>query len=482
MAEDLEHWLAREPIRARDYTQFERILLWSLRKPMVAALWAALLLAVVLGVIGTVAAMLNARYYARQAIARGEENRKEAYLAKINLGAREYRDANISHLLELLKETEPAPDREDLRGFEWYYLRSLCNQDRLTLNADTRPLREFDFSPDGSRLVTVGDLGVIQVWETTGGRKILSLPQDGVPIRSVGFAPNGREFVTGSVLGELKLWDVATGQVLREYKGLTERARQVMISPDGKQVAAGGEENKLLVWDLDTARLIHTLDARRLRQIAYSRDGKRLASASPEKTLKIWDSATGQLIKSFDNLEDKAHCLDFSDDGTKLAVGLASKVVVFSTTDWTRLLDFPAELSNQLVIGVDFSPDGTKLVTGGFDQVVRVWDSASGKPLRSFKGHAGTVYDVKFHPTQPLLAAADSNGSVKIWGIDDEQDLEKLVGHAGRIKDLKFARSGAWFASGRRGRQGSDVGSLDPQGVPDPGRAPGGDHSDQRQS
>jgi len=49
-----------------------------------------------------------------------------------------------------------------------------------------------------------------------------------------------------------------------------------------------------------------------------------------------------------------------------------------------------------LVFAVAFSPDGKTLATGSFDNTVKLWDFASGKELRTLKGHASPVYGVAF--------------------------------------------------------------------------------------
>ena len=49
LADDLERWLAGEPIAARTMTQRERVWRWCRRKPLVAALWSGLAAAILLG-------------------------------------------------------------------------------------------------------------------------------------------------------------------------------------------------------------------------------------------------------------------------------------------------------------------------------------------------------------------------------------------------------------------------------------------------
>jgi WD40 repeat protein len=451
LAEDLESWLVGEPIRARSYSTLERVVLWARRWPTVAALWAGFVAAVVAGSIGIVAALLLARHHERQAITREEEAHKQAYVAMIRLGARDYRDGNIGRLLETLEQTRPSEGRADLRGFEWYYLRSLCRQDRRTLETRIRTLRAFDFNPDGSRMIVVGDDGRSQVWDASTGELIQSLLEKEAGLRSVAFGRDGREFATGSTNGEVKLRDAATGGLVRPFVGLNGTVLEVAFSPDGKQLAAAGQAGRLLAWEVASGRLLHELKGHApgstISQVAYSGDGKWLAAVATDNSLRIWNPSDGQLVKSLEGIGHLPRCLDFSDDGSKLAVAAGEKVILLSTRDWARIREFRAGLNNDLVLGLDLRGDGTMLVTGGYDQVVRVWDVATGSLLREYRGHVDTIREVKFHPKLSLIASGDGIGSVKIWGIEDEQDFRPLTGHGGKVTSLRYSPSGSWFAS-----------------------------------
>jgi eukaryotic-like serine/threonine-protein kinase len=50
----------------------------------------------------------------------------------------------------------------------------------------------------------------------------------------------------------------------------------------------------------------------------------------------------------------------------------------------------------QDVSSVAFSRDGARVLTGSSDQTARLWDAATGKELRAFKGYEGYVYSVAF--------------------------------------------------------------------------------------
>ena len=65
-----------------------------------------------------------------------------------------------------------------------------------------------------------------------------------------------------------------------------------------------------------------------------------------------------------------------------------------------------------------FSPDdGRWVASAGEDSTVKVWDSHTGKLVRSFRGHTGLVSSVAFSPDGRRLVSGSRDHTVKVWDV-----------------------------------------------------------------
>src|SRR5882724_5366330 len=78
----------------------------------------------------------------------------------------------------------------------------------------------------------------------------------------------------------------------------------------------------------------------------------------------------------------------------------------------------PAALAHpKPVHSVVFSPDSRTLLSGGDDGNVRVWDVATRREVRRWKGHEGGVLALALTGDGKTLATAGRDGSVRRWDV-----------------------------------------------------------------
>ena len=68
---------------------------------------------------------------------------------------------------------------------------------------------------------------------------------------------------------------------------------------------------------------------------------------------------------------------------------------------------------------ISWSPkgSGSHLATGSRSGSIKLWDVASGRELRTFTRHTGTVYTVAFTPDGKSLASGGRDGTVRLWDV-----------------------------------------------------------------
>jgi WD40 repeat protein len=245
-----------------------------------------------------------------------------------------------------------------------------------------RPMiMEMAFSPNGRRLATAG-----------------------------GEAPNARR--TTLFVGVVKLWNVETGKELARLGDLPNRSDSVVFSSDEKYLAAGtwgvpGELPKpgeVWVWDATNFKLFHTFKMKpeiipgeepcSVTCLAFNAQGTRLAAAVSDGTVHVWELPSGREA--------------LNQNGHQGAPGI-------NEIDITGLVLGP----RRAVRCVTFHPDGRRLALAGYNRVVRVWDSETGKETQAFRFDVPRINAVAFSPDGRQLAAAggDSNksGEAAIW-------------------------------------------------------------------
>jgi len=112
---------------------------------------------------------------------------------------------------------------------------------------------------------------------------------------------------------------------------------------------------------------------------AMTRDGSMLASnvstagVNPGPAVTLWDAAGGNVLKTY-ALTEPALCMDFSPNGTLLAMGVGSALQIWDVTSGTLLASLDGH-SGQIT-ALAFSADGKYLATAGNDNQLFLWQAS----------------------------------------------------------------------------------------------------------
>jgi WD40 repeat protein len=474
LAEDLQRFLADEPIKARRVSPMERLRRWCRRNPVVAGLTAALAVVFLAGFSGVAWKWQEAERQKglAQAAERGEadqralaveqadratreadQSRHLLYISDMNLAQQAWEVGDTSRALALLERQLPQDGQEDLRGFEWRHLWHLCRDgSQQTLRGHAGPVDGVAFSPDGQSLATREGRNV-RIWDLatqrhvrivaggvgpvafTADGKTLAIVEDNCGIRlwdvadrcerailrppalafAVALSPDNL-LAVGCMDGTIRTWDLAAlKEVGAPLEGHTGPVSQIAFAPDGRTLASAGADGKVRLWNVAERRLMTTLEGHTapVHSLAFSPGGQLLASSGNDATIRLWDVAAGRQVKRL----------------------WSPRTALTTRTAFAR----------QAQQSLAFSPDGKLLATGGGDGTVRLWDVKTMEVTALLRGQTA-VRVVAFAPDGRSLVSGGEDGAVKVWNLTPGSDPDTLRDHKSNLSSLAFSDDGKTLA------------------------------------
>jgi WD40 repeat protein/tetratricopeptide (TPR) repeat protein/serine/threonine protein kinase len=373
------------------------------------------------------------------------------YTAHLNLADQAYRRGDVGLALELLEGQRPGSAREDLRGFEWYYLWRLCHPGhRFTLRVPRSRVVAVAFVPDGTSVVAGAWDGSVHVWDAATGRpRVATILWPGGGLYQMALSPDGKMLASGNGDGSVTFREAATGLVCGNLPAQVTRVNSLAYSPDGKMLATAsggqGQTGELKLWDLASRQELATLAREEWAGlVAFAPDGKTLASAFGSGAIKLWDVAARRVRSILGRSRVGLNCLVFSPDGKLLASGGGERSVgVWNLATYKEQHLFLGQTSS--ITSVAFSSDSQLLAAGSWEGSVKLWDLATGQTRASY-GHAAPVSSVAFSRDGKRLATAGHDRTVKIWDVPSAGGPSRQ-GHTQMIWQVVFSPDGKTLAS-----------------------------------
>jgi WD40 repeat protein/tetratricopeptide (TPR) repeat protein len=506
LAEDLERWLAGEPISARPTGRGERLVRWCRRNPVVASLAAAMVLLLIGVAVGSTVAAFHiaaardeadrksdeaqrsnkrtAAAWAAEAAARGkekqqrqraeraaEENRRRLVQAHVANGIRLMDGGDLLGALvwfaQALDLDRGDPKREEIHRIRLAAVLRQCprllhlwpgNVTGGDLSRDARHvlLRRFKQAPAGS----------IAVHDLRSGKPVFPpLPLDW-NTKSL-FSLDGRLFATiqrvekGGCLVEIR--QTRTGARHAPPLKLAKPVQQAMFTPGGRHLVTTSAPSPVDVhlWEVATGR-DHTpvaFRAWRAEQVIFNEAGGvatiRTGANLSGVEVQVWDVATGSKVgplrQPFAKQEKVGTArFAFRPDGRWLATASDRTARVWDVATG-RPVAPPLE-HDAKVEYLAFSAEGGRFITVAGGKAYW-WEACTGRLVhtwsrRELRGEKSR--HPEFTPDGRFILLEDRpegerQGVSRLWDWKDNWPLTPLLRHGRSLKSLAFAPDGRRF-------------------------------------
>lgn len=129
-------------------------------------------------------------------------------------------------------------------------------------------IRTVIFSPDGTRLASAHNDGVVKIWDVENdNEELLHINAHAGLAHYLRFTSDGLNLVTADLGTTIKYWDALTGEHLLTLEGHTDQIFGLALSPDDKSVFSASSDYTLRQWVLDLEELIALGEARVTRAL-----------------------------------------------------------------------------------------------------------------------------------------------------------------------------------------------------------------------
>jgi WD40 repeat protein len=331
-------------------------------------------------------------------------------------------------------------------------------QERYTLPANSSWINAFALNPDGRALLSASGDHTIKLWDfsISGNQEWFAFPGlTCIPPRAISPDMKYMAIAPGQVLSKQFIKDLGLPPWIDIYELTSSGAREVRKINTGydqfratysrdfsRAIITGPETQGIRIFDMATGQELKWIDTSETDipdkpsnhpfAVDLSPDDNRIAIGYLNGMALIWDLATGQMLYTLTSPDAPISMVQFSPDGTLLAIGTGrllqdSRVRIWDLTSKTVIAELRTD--NPWFI---FSSDGKTILIAQENTAI-LYDLKTFQPVYTFHGHSNVLDGMAFSPDGRYLATQDIGRVIKIWETETRKEI------------LTFTGVGPWF-------------------------------------
>jgi WD40 repeat protein len=271
-------------------------------------------------------------------------------------------------------------------------------------------------SPDSSRAASVDMAGVVKVWDAAEACELFTI-NNGSGL--LAFSPDGRRLV--SIGDHLRVWDLDDRSLEIETKVDTSVIDRVVVSPDGRRAIAATRTGAVHAWDLDSGEELPQILGFKgvLQAMTINPDGKVAVVGLRNNSVRVWD--VEMEIERFE-FQDTfgADFVALTPDARRAIAGSRHALKAWDLLDGKEV--FSVEDPRMFLSGLAISTDGMQAVSVSSNRVLHLWNLDNAGKAASFEGE-NPLTSCAISPDGHIIIAGEESGVVHFLRLEGKVDL-----------------------------------------------------------
>jgi Prp8 binding protein len=300
---------------------------------------------------------------------------------------------------------------------------------------------------------------------------IMLLEGHGGEINAVKFSPDGQSLASASADKQIFLWEVFGDCVNYDVlKGHKHNVLEIVWSKDSQNIFSASADKTGAQWDVPRGKIVKRMveHTSYVSSISAAKHNLNMCvTCSDDGTVKVWDTRSKPSRLTLPNpypltavcFDEKAEfvyaggidnlihgwdvrkpdnevfrLLGHMDTITSLRLDPTGSYLLSNSLDkeirvWDVRAFAPAQRSvksfvgaqqnyEQNLIKANWSADGGLVGSGSSDRMVYVWEYHTREIKYKLPGHSGTVNEVSFHPSEPIIASCSADCKIYLGEIE----------------------------------------------------------------
>lgn len=278
------------------------------------------------------------------------------------------------------------------------------------------------FNPAGTIIASGSHDREIFLWNVHGECKnFMVLRGHKNAILDLQWTTDGSQIISASPDKTLRAWDVETGKQVKKMAEHNEVVNSCCTSRRGPPlVVSGSDDGTAKLWDMRQRGAIQTFpDRYQITAVGFADASDKIYTGGIDNDIKVWDLRRNEVTMTLQGHQDMITGMQLSPDGSYLLTnGMDCKLCIWDMRPYApqnrcvKILEGHQHNFEKNLLKCGWSPDGSKVTAGSSDRLVYIWDTTSRRILYRLPGHAGSVNETVFHPTEPIIGSCSSDKQI----------------------------------------------------------------------